>query len=158
MMTNKHGFTLVEMLIVMGIMSILIIILSQVFGSILTTKLRSEATTAVAQDSRYLLTRLSYDIGRASDITSSSGSTLTLSVDGVAYVYALVGDTLTLSVGGEPPQALSSVGTRITQLSFTRTDLALNKSVQIHLTIDPLEAPPGGAELSRELTTTVALR
>ncbi len=157
-MTKKSGFTLVEMLMVMGIMSILVVILSQVFGSILTMKLRSEATTAVSQDSRYLLSRLYYDISRASDITSTSGPTLTLTISGVSYVYALDNDTLTLAVGGGSPEALTSVGSRVTTLGFTRTDLGLKKGVQIHLIITPVITLPGGADLSRELTTTVAIR
>lgn len=158
MIKNKRGFTLVEMLIVIGIMSILVVILSEVFGSILTTKIRSEATTALAQDSRYLLSRFYYDISRASDITSPTGSTLSLTIGGTSYVYALDGTTLTLTVGGASPQALSSVGTQITTLDFTRTDLGVKKGVQVHLIIAPSAGLPGGANLSRELTTTVALR
>lgn len=158
MMTNKRGFTLVEMLIVIGIMSILVIILSQVFGSILTTKLRSEATTAVAQDGRYLLTRLAYDIGRASDITSPTGSTLVLTIGGLDYVYTLSNSTLVLSIGGGPAEALSSLNSRLSSLSFTRTDLGVLKSVQVNFVISPSIPLPGGANLARELTTTVALR
>ena len=155
---SKPGFTLVEMLMVMGVMSILVVILSQVFGSILTMKLRSEATTAVSQDSRYLLSRLYYDISRASDIVSGSGATLTLTIGGDSYVYAQNGDTLTLAINGGTGESLTSVRSRVTDLSFTRTDLGLKKGVQIHLIMTPIIALPGGANLSRELTTTVALR
>lgn len=153
---------MVEMLMVMGIMGILIVILSQVFSSILTMKLRSEATSAVAQDSRYILSRLSYDVARASAITApstgSGGSTLTLTIAGVSYTYALSGTTLTLSVGGAQPVAMSSVGTKITALNFVHLDQGNKKSVTITITIAPTNAQPGGVTLARQLTTTVATR
>lgn len=154
----SKGFTLVEMLMVMGIMSILVVILAEVFGSILTMKLRSEATTAVAQDSRYLLSRLYYDISRASDITSTSGDSLSLVIDGVEHLYSLADSTLTLAVGGGSSQALSSIGSRVTGLTFTRTDLGTKEAVHIQFTINPVIILPGGADLSRDLATTVALR
>lgn len=159
-MNNKRGFTIVEMLLVIGIMSILVVILTQVFGSILTMKLRSQATTAVAQDSRYLLTRLAYDITRSSDLSVLSPQSLSLTINGVNYLYALSGTSLLLSVGGAPSQALTSIDTQITALNFTLTTVppSLKKSVQISLTILPTIIQAGGARLERHLTTTLGLR
>ncbi len=159
MMKNKTGFTMVEMLMVMGIMSILVVILSQVFGAILTMKLRSQATTAVAQDGRYAISRLAYDVARASDITSGSGGTLRLLIGGTSYVYQREGTTLVLSVGGGASQALTSIGSQITALNFTHfADMGGKKSVQINLTIAASIIQSGGATLARSLTTTVATR
>ena len=162
-MKNKHGFTLVELLLVMGIMSILMIILFQVFGSILDLKLRSEATTYVAQDSRYLITRLTYDISRASDVTLpvelSSGSSLTLVIDGQNYLYSLDDNILKLSVGGGDNLALNGIGSKINTLTFTRfANIGTKRIVQISLGIVPTTVQPGGVTLSRQLTTTVATR
>lgn len=155
----RTGFTLVELLVVMGIMSILIVILSEVFGAILTMKLRSEATTAVAQDSRYLLSRLSYDISRASQINSTTGSTLSLTIDGDTYLYQLDGTTMTLSINGSSPQSLSGTLTLIDSLTFTRlADLGSTESVQIVLNMESAIPLPGGSTGARELTTTVATR
>ena len=160
-MKKKYGFTLVELLMVMGIMSILMIILFQVFGSILDLKLRSEATTYVAQDSRYLITRLTYDISRASDVTLpvelSSGSSLTLVIDGQNYVYSLDGNILKLSVGGGDNLALNGIGSKINTLTFTRF-ANTKRIVQISLGIVPTTVQSGGVTLSRQLTTTVATR
>jgi prepilin-type N-terminal cleavage/methylation domain-containing protein len=163
MINKKSGFTLVELLIVMGVMSILMVILFQVFGSILTMKLRSEATTAVAQDSRYLLTRLTYDISRASNITLptalSSGSSLGLLIQGSTYLYELDGVTLTLSIDGAAAEAVTSIGSKITSLNFTHfADMGTKKSVQINLTIAPTIIQPGGITGERLLTTTVGTR
>jgi prepilin-type N-terminal cleavage/methylation domain-containing protein len=163
MITKKSGFTLVELLMVMGIMGLLMVILFQVFGAILDMKLRSEATTAVAQDSRYLISRLTYDISRSSDITlplaGGSGNTLILVIDGVDYVYELNGTTLKLSVGGGASQALTGIGTKITSIVFTHfADIGNKKSVQIVLNIAPTTIQQGGTPGERTLTTTVVTR
>jgi len=149
---------MVELLMVMGIMSILVVILSEVFGSILTMKLRSQATTAVAQDSRYVISRLAYDISRATDITNGSGNTLGLVINGAAYTYSLQASTLVLSIDGGSVQALTGVRTKINSLSFTRTDVGAHKAVQINLNLAPVIIQPGGVTGARQLTTTVALR
>lgn len=158
-MKYKQGFTMVEMLMVMGIMSILVVILSEVFGSILTMKLRSQATTAVAQDSRYVIARLSYDVSRSSSISSPDAQTLILTIGGTNYTYSLSGTSLVLRVGAGANQALTGVGTKITALNFTHfLDMGGKKSVQISLTILPTIIQPGGASGARLLTTTIATR
>jgi len=149
---------MIEMLMVIGITGILLIVLFQVFGAILSTKLRSQATSFVAQDSRYLLARLAYDISRASDITSGTGSALSLVIDGSTYLYSLSGESLVLSVGGGDPQSLTGVGTKINSLIFTRTDLSGNKAISISLNIAPTIIQPGGVTHERQLTTTIGLR
>jgi len=163
MKKQKRGFTLVELLIVMGIMSILLTIFFQVFGAILSMKLRSEATTAVAQDSRYLISRLSYDVSRASDITlpsvGVSGNVLNIIIAGNVYQYQLENGILTLSINGGASQDLNGIGTKITNISFTHfADVGTKKSVQINLTIIPTIIQPGGATGERQLTTTIATR
>lgn len=158
-MRKKSGFTLVELLMVMGILGILMTVLFQVFNSILAMKLRSEATTSVAQDSRYLISRLTYDISRASDITSGTGGTLSLIIDGTTYFYALENTTLMLSIAGAPAQALTGVQTKIASLQFTRFgDVAGKKIVEITLRLAPVTILREGATGERLLTTTVATR
>lgn len=158
-MIKKSGFTLVEMLISMGIMSILLVILTQVFGSILNMKLRSQATTSVAEDSRYLFSRLTYDIARASDLSVPNSSTLILTVAGSTYTYSLIDTTLMLSVDGGQSQSLNSVGTKINSLNFTRyTDQGNKKLVQIRFVIASTTIQAGGSTGERQLTTTVATR
>lgn len=149
---------MVEMLMVMGITGVMLVVLSQVFGAILSMKLRSQATSFVAQDSRYVLNRLAYDVMRASDIVSGSGNTLTLTIDGVSHAYSVSGTTLMLSVDGAPEEKLTGIGTQISSLTFTRTDLSGHKAVQISMNIAPTIIQPGGVTGARQLTTTVALR
>jgi prepilin-type N-terminal cleavage/methylation domain len=144
-MKHKKGFTLVEMLLVMGITGILIVVLSQVFGSILTMKLRSEATSAVAQDARYLLSRLSYDVARSSSIATPSPSELELTIGGVVHEYTLDNGRLMLAVGGGTPQALTGVRTQLTSLTFTKlADLGTKQNVEVNATLASTISQPGG--------------
>lgn len=146
---------MVELLIVMGIMAILIVILSEAFGSILSLKLGSQAKTAVAQDSRYFLTRLGHDITRASALSTPDPNTLVLTIDGLTYTYSREEDQVLLS-----GDALTSVRTRITNLTFTELSTApsTKPSVQVSLTIEPIDPNSGGVSGGRTLTTTYALR
>jgi len=161
--TSKKGFTTVELLIVMGVMGILLVILSNVFSSILTMKLRSRARTAVAQDSRYLLSRFSYDITRASDIVipapTQTNDTLTLTIDGSSYRYTLASGVVQLSVDGGTSYALNGVGTHITNLSFTQSQITVGKkSVNLKMTISPASSAYGDMNDQRLLETTIATR
>jgi hypothetical protein len=63
-----------------------------------------------------------------------------------------------LTVGSGDPQALSSINASVSNLSFTRTDLGGKKAVQISMDINPANPLPGAPDLSRQLTTTIALK
>src|SRR5258708_14824797 len=73
---HERGFTLVEMLIYMGIFSLMLIALTQIFTSIIDVQLESQSNGSVSQDGQYILSRLSYDISRAQDIATPSASAL----------------------------------------------------------------------------------
>lgn len=159
----KSGFTLVELLISMGIMTILITILSQVFASILTMRSKNEATSALAQDSRYIFQRLAYDVGRSSSIAvpavGNSGSSMTLVIAGVNYAYSLQDGALMLSVGGASADRLNSVGTSITSLSFTRNSpLGGKSSVALDVALAATTIQPGSAAQNRDIHTTLVTR
>jgi prepilin-type N-terminal cleavage/methylation domain-containing protein len=150
-MKTKQGFTIVELLIVIVILGVLISILAQLFGSIITTKLRSESATAVAADSRYVMTRLGYDITRASSFSVPNSSTLILNIEGFSYTYALDAGILTLT-GQSGSERLISRDTNISALNFTSYPAIAGKSsVGIDLTLDSVIT-------HRRLVTTYALR
>lgn len=159
----KPGFTLVEMILVTGILGILIVVLTQVFGSIIALRFKNEATSAMAQDSRYLIARLSYDVARASAITvpavGDSGSLLSLLIGGRLYTYELSNGAVMLSVDGGPPSALTGVNTSLSSLSFTHyPDLGGKKMVNLDLVINSNIIAPSITSQSRHLITTLATR
>src|SRR5260221_6706185 len=66
----EAGFTMVELLLYMGIFSILLVVLIQLFTSILSLHLEPQATSSVDQDGAAILSRLSYDIHKSASISS----------------------------------------------------------------------------------------
>src|SRR5258706_11621238 len=67
---QQYGFTLIEMMITMGLLSIFLIVLATLFTASIDVQTRSRTYSAVTNDSRFLLARLDYDITRASAVTT----------------------------------------------------------------------------------------
>jgi Tfp pilus assembly protein PilW len=158
-MKKLSGFTLVELLISMGIMMILLTIMTQVFSSILNLRQNSEAISPLAQDSRYLILRLAYDVGRASSISlpavGNSSSSMTLVISGQNYLYQLNGNSLSLKIGAGTAQNLTGTGTSITSLSFTRNaDLGGKPNISLDTTLRATTLQPGIQQQDRRLQST----
>jgi prepilin-type N-terminal cleavage/methylation domain-containing protein len=157
------GFTIVELLISLAIMSVLITILAELFGSILSLRQKSETVSSIAQDSRYILLRLSYDLARSSTIVSpvpgASASALSLVIDGTSYIYSESGGVLSLSVGGGASSVLNSPSTSLSNFSFTGNQaLGDSQSIGLSFTISPTSEAINSAPVSRQVTTTLVSR
>lgn len=158
-MKKRNGFTLVELIISMGIMSILVTVLANLFGTTLLMRQKSEAISAIAQDSRFVIQRLAYDIGRASSITSpspgNSASSMTITIGAINYTYSLSSGALNLSIGGSAPVALTSAGSTISNLNFYRNnDLGSESSVTVDINFVPVSVQTGIQNQSRRVVTT----
>jgi len=131
--SNKNsGFTLIEMLLYIGIFSILIIVLFQLLTSIFDVQLESQSTASVAEDGRFLLNRFAYDIGKANSISfpdsvGSQSSTLGFIVGSTTYTYTLSNVMLTNSALGISNQ-LNSVNTTVSDINFLRLADINNKN------------------------------
>ncbi len=166
MIEMKHyknkGFSLIELLLYMGLFSIFLITLTQIFSSALELKLESESTSTVQQDSRYILERLSYDINRADSITTpatigTQGQLLSLVISGQTYSYTLSGNNFTLTNPSGTFQ-LNGFNTRVTNLSFLRVGNSGGKnSVRITYTINSLTNQKKGIE-TKTIQTTLGIR
>lgn len=160
--SKNKGFSLIELLLYMGLFSIFLITLTQIFSSALELKLESESTSTVQQDSRYILERLSYDINRADSITTpvsigSQGQSLSLVISGQTYTYALSGNDFTLTNSNGTFQ-LNGFNTRVTNLSFLRVGNSGGKnSVRINYTINSLTTQKKGTE-TKTIQTTLGIR
>lgn len=120
------GFTLVELLMSMAILSILIGVMTGIFTAIIDTSLDSVSTSAVDQDGKFIVARLTYDMQRASEIvapsvpSSTTNPSLTIKVDSVDYTYNQDGSgnlRLTNSSGSDN---LNSSTIQVSDLSFQR--------------------------------------
>lgn len=155
---SRIGVTIVELLIYMGMFSILILMLTQVFASTLELRRESEAYSAVSQDLRYILSRFDYDIKRASSISTpatlgSQSSTLTLVIDSANHVYSLSNGNLVVN-----SVQLNNFDTTVSDLSFLRLGNSGGKhSLKISYTVTGRVLKGSGVE-SKTVTTTIGLR
>ena len=118
---NLRGFTIVELLIYMSLMGIFLIVLLDIFTTTINSKLASESTSALNMDSRYILSKFTYDINNADSVTvpvlGVTGSTLQLVNGGVTYTYASNSGNLTKTSGGVEMN-LNGLDTELNSLSF----------------------------------------
>jgi len=152
----KKGFTLIELMIYSTILGVFLVVLTSLFISTLDLQLESESTANVATDSRYIFSRFSYDMGRATNITipASLGqetNSLQLTIDGDVYTYGLDNGLLVL-VHPDGTDALSRVDSVVSDLRFLKLGNTDGKhSVRINFTVtNGLKA--------RAYQTTIALR
>ena len=157
------GFTIVELVIYMGLFSILLVVMTQMFISTLKVQLSAESTSNVEQDSRFILARMMYDIQNASDIVipatlgAAPGNTLHIRVSGNDYTFTLSGADLILDVNGTPNK-LNGHDTRITNLSFQRLgNPGVDNSIKIGFTVISLVNLSSGPEL-KNVNTVIGLR
>lgn len=158
----EKGFTLVEMLLYMGLLSIFLVVLTDLFVNILDVKSESEATSAVEQDGRYVLARLAYDVSRAADISQplnlgQSNNNLVMTIDGVTYTYSLNGTNLQLD-NNLGTNNLNSSESRVSGLNFTKIGNAGGKeTIQVTFTLTSAATRVGSNEV-RAFNTTVGRR
>jgi type II secretory pathway pseudopilin PulG len=121
---HPKGYTLVELLLYMGLLTIILGVMLSIFTSIIDMQIGAQATSNVAQDGRFIYTRLIYDINSADSVQEPAdlGQTtqiLTLTKDGEQYSYLLSSGNLIQSTA-DGANALNGIGTTVTNLSFQR--------------------------------------
>ena len=162
---NQKGFTLVELLIYIGIFSILILVLFQLLSLIFDVQLESQSSSSVTQDSRFIINRLSYDLGQAEVVTvpdflASASSTLQFSKNNTAYTYSLQNGKITLTNSGQGTiDELNSHNTTVSNLIFTRLSdsESENSTVTMSFTLTSTIIKRGEVA-SEDFTITVGTR
>lgn len=157
---NK-GFSLVELIIYMGLMTTFLVVLLDVFTTSLSTRLSSEATSVLAMDSRFIFSKLAYDIQNADSVllpaTGSSGTTLRLVKNSVTYTYSSSSGKLVVD-DGSGGVSLNGSDTDLTGLIFqnvgaTGTEPMIKYSVTLRSNI---ELP--GSDRFQTIDSTIGLR
>lgn len=121
---SRQGFTLIELVIYMGIISMLLVVFMDILSASFSTQLSSQSTSEVVQDGRFIYTKLIYDINRASSVSipaslGDTSSTLTAIINGTTHAYALSSGNLQIT---DPSgyYALNSSDTTVSNLQFQR--------------------------------------
>lgn len=100
----NSGTTIVELTLYMGLLSIFIIILFNLFTAILSTQTRSVAVSLVQTNGNFLLTKLTSDINRADSIVlplaiGASASSMVLKVGTTNATYSISNGRLVIADG-----------------------------------------------------------
>ena len=159
-MNKLRGFTLVELLLYMGIFTILLTVTLQMFGSIFDIQLESAATSSVEADGRFILSRFGYDLSRAQSISvplspGSVDSTLSIIIDGQTFTYSLNSGNLFLQNGAGTSDQLNSVETSVSDVSFLRLEGGVGGKdvVQMSFTLTSEVTQRSGKEVTTFQTT-----
>ena len=159
---KRKGFTLIELVVYMGIVGIFMLVLTDILVAILNTRLSSQSTSQVAQDGRYVYTRLIYDINRASGVLlplnlGDINSSLQATISGKLYTYSLSNGNLMINDSSTSAQ-LNSVDTSISGLTFKRIGNVGGKStIQINFTVSSRIVTNGTPD-TEVFQTTAGLR
>jgi type II secretory pathway component PulJ len=159
---GRQGFTVVELLVYSGILVVFLYVLTNMFTAILDMQLASETASAVVSDGRFILSRLEYDISRASAIVmpaslGAQSSGLTLTIGSTDYTYAVSGGNLQLTASSASA-SLNSFGTSVSGVSFRRYGNTNGKhSVRIAFTLTSTTQRVSGSE-TQNFQTTIGLK
>jgi len=151
MKREKPGFTLVEILLYLGLLAVFLLILTQTLVATLDVLTEAEVTSAVEQDGRYILARLSYDLGRAQEILipeslGAQTNSLQLLLSDVSYTYNLDGTNLVLA-NNLVRANLNSEDTRASGLVFQRLGNPDGKhTINLSFTLTSASQRPAGPE------------
>jgi hypothetical protein len=163
--SNKKGFGLIELLLYIGIFSMLIIILFQMLIAILDIQLESRGHSSVDQDGLYILGRLNYDVQRANTVASpvlgESSPSLTVTVNGNDLTYSLASSNMILTNSSSGSQSqLNSINTEISDLEFSRRSDTQGKNfdtITVSFTLTS-KATIRGTRDEKEFRTTIGIR
>jgi len=152
-MKKNSGVTIVEILLYLGLLSIFLVILVDVFVTGANFKLESESTSTLQSDSQFILAKLANDVANADSI-GALGSTLTLS----SGTYSLVDGDLVLTVAGQSAK-LNGIDTRLNSISFAELgNIGGVPTVRINFEIESRIAKEGKVPEKRSFQTTLGLR
>src|SRR3989338_4365178 len=134
---NRRGFTLVEMIIYIAIVSVILVSISYLMIDIAGGQIKSEARLEVNYNLRLISQRLLADIHSAQNISSLAPDTLVLAGPGgtVTYNFDATNFELTRQVASNPAVVLNTKAVEISGSFSDRSFLGRTKNVSVQLTV-----------------------
>lgn len=159
------GVTIIELIIYIGLLSIFMLVLLDVFITVLNARLDTESTSSLDQDSRYILTRIINDVGNSEYVylpssSGESGNSLMISKNGIEEVFSVDLSGNLILKDGITSEKLNGEDTEITDINFKRLGNIEEGSkplIKVSYTIRSRVIRTNGQE-SQTITTTVGLR
>lgn len=158
----NRGFTMVELLIYMGIFMILLTAITTIFTSVVSVQLEAESYSSVQLDGRFLLNRFIYDIQRASTIISptlgNQAQSLQLRINNATYTYTTDGSNNITITNGLGTDVLNSYDTSVSNLAFQQIgNVGGKNTVKISFTLTS-RVISSGTSNTKSFQTTIGLR
>ena len=149
----RKGTTIVEVLLYLGLISIFLVIMVDVFVTGANFKLESESTSAVQRDSQFILAKMMNEVSNSASL-NVSGNSLILSTG----TYSLSGGNLVFTQAGTSTN-LNSLETSITNISFTQLgNVDGVPTARVSFDIESNIVKQGNIKETRSFTTTLGLR
>ena len=168
---HPSGFSLLELLIYMGVLSLIVLGVAAIFIAIQGGGTRSQVQSEVNSNLRFAVEKIEDDLRSATSITAPASlgavsTTLTMSASGTTISYCVVSSTLRRQIGGAcaaSSDAITDPTVLVATSTFTRfenTNSVLNRteiSVQTDISMSYNGTGPE-EQYSEEKITTTALR
>lgn len=167
-MNRTHrGFSLIELLVYIAILSLMSVVLSVAFTALTRGRAQSIARSEVESNARFALERMTYDVSAASALLSpllgTASSTLRVVVNGETIAYRVHAGVLERSVNGGAVEPVTDAVVLVDTSAFTRAENynptlgATTTAVQARMTIRSAN-PAAEAAYSTELQATIDLK
>jgi len=163
---RQSGMTLISLLVASGILVILATYVAMILFDVANFDLRSQSDQYITSNSRFIISRLKYDIHRAESVNQpeagTSGSQLSLNYsDGSTVSYSLNDTTLkrTDSLGSTAVSSnMVEVSSFVVSLVDDQTTLADLPAVNIDMNVVWLGQLREGQKQDLDIDTTISLR
>lgn len=162
-MNKQKGFTIIELLLYMGLLSIILLVFIELFVSLTRVRMENESTSNIQQDSSYLINKLIYDIHQAKTISlplnpPDESNVLNMIVNGTTYSYATDSAKNLIMSDGTTDYQLNGYDTQVSSILFTRLGQDdIHDVIKIKFTVASRVKKPAGFE-SQAYETIVGLR
>lgn len=143
-LSKIEGFTIIELLLYMGIFSILLLVIFNLFLNALDLKAISESFSSVQEDGRFIVTKFENDITNANSITSpaigSSSNTMQFVLYGTSYTYRLNNNNVEF-IAPDGTYILNGHNSQVKSLSFQNIgNVSGKQTIQLKITLQSLVA------------------
>lgn len=137
MKNNKRGFTLIEIMLYIGIIAIIFSAIVPFAWNVIGNGAKSAIQQDVNDNVRFISERIKYEIRSASGITSVSANSISLTnfSPDTTTVIDLNEGNVRINKNGSGVTNLNSAGITVTDLTFTNNTSSDNKTKNISFTL-----------------------
>lgn len=134
---RQRGFTLMELIIYLGIASIALLVFYGFAADVMRSAVRAKAASDVQENARVVMSRITGDVRNATAVPSAAGGQLSVTIGGAQRCYFLDSGKVKYDddcISHASPEDLTDDSVSITALSF---DASLAPQIGIGITVEP---------------------